>query len=167
MRSGAFCLHLVRTPCSTHSVGGALGEHKCLPRSRSTAHTMNGTVGSVDKQSITQHIFQFWRLRMSDVVDTQVRSPRTARATTGRMRAEARFVGFVTRKIWRYGNQLRFCLAVRDRTSAAAVVKPSNVSKLAVEVPSKVLSARMAAEAKLSMEYGLGIGPSASTSVLR
>ncbi len=49
---------------------------------------------------------------MSDVVDTQVRSPRTARATTGRMRAEARFVGFVTRKIWRYDNQLRFRLAV-------------------------------------------------------
>jgi hypothetical protein len=28
------------------------------------------------------------------------------------MRAEARFVGFVTRKIWRYDNQLRFRLAV-------------------------------------------------------
>ncbi len=49
---------------------------------------------------------------MSDVVDTQVRLPRTARATTGRMRAEARFIGFVTRKIWRYDNQLRFRLAV-------------------------------------------------------
>jgi len=62
---------------------------------------------------------------MSDVVNTQVRSPRTARATTGRMRAEARFIGFVTRKIWRYDNQLRFCLAVRDQTSAAAAVEPA------------------------------------------
>ena len=49
---------------------------------------------------------------MSDVEGTQVRSSRTARATTGRMRAEARFIGFVTRKIWRYDNQLRFRLAV-------------------------------------------------------
>ena len=49
---------------------------------------------------------------MSDAVETQVRSSRTSRATTGRMRAEARFIGFVTRKIWRYDNQLRFRLAV-------------------------------------------------------
>lgn len=49
---------------------------------------------------------------MSDAEGTQVRPLRTPRATTRRMRAEARFIGFVTRKIWRYDNQLRFRLAV-------------------------------------------------------
>ncbi len=37
---------------------------------------------------------------------------RSSRTNTGRMQAESRFVGFVTRKIWRYDNQLRFRLAV-------------------------------------------------------
>ena len=46
-----------------------------------------------EKQSITQHTFQFWRFRMSDIEGSQVRSSRTSRATTGRMRAEARFTG--------------------------------------------------------------------------
>ena len=49
---------------------------------------------------------------MSDTVVVQVRPPRSSRATTRRMQAEAHFVGFVTRKIWRYDNQLRFRLAV-------------------------------------------------------
>lgn len=40
------------------------------------------------------------------------RPARASRTTTGRMQAEARFVGFVTRKIWRYDNTLRFRLAV-------------------------------------------------------
>jgi hypothetical protein len=43
---------------------------------------------------------------------------------------------------------------------------PGKVARLAAKVPSKVLSAAKAAEAKLSIECGPGIGPSASTSVL-
>lgn len=38
---------------------------------------------------------------------------------TRRFEARATFVGFVTRKIWRYDNQLRFRLAVPDRPSEA------------------------------------------------
>src|SRR5262245_43577037 len=43
---------------------------------------------------------------------------------------------------------------------------PGNSVKLASNVPTSVLSDRYAAEAKLSIECGPGIGPSDSTSVL-
>ena len=43
---------------------------------------------------------------------------------------------------------------------------PGSRSRLAEKVPTRVLSARKAADAKLNIECGPGIGPSASTSVL-
>jgi hypothetical protein len=43
---------------------------------------------------------------------------------------------------------------------------PGKVVKFAENVPTSVLSGRNAADAKLSIEWGPGIGPSASTSVL-
>mgnify|MGYP001160507461 CR=1 FL=1 len=68
----------------------------------------------------------------------------------------------------------QFCRAARQasgRSRHHAIVcgwlaAPSSVSRFAVNVPTSVLFARYAAEAKLSMEYGPGIGPSVSTSVL-
>ena len=43
---------------------------------------------------------------------------------------------------------------------------PGSASRVAQKVPSSVLSARYAADAKLSIECGPGIGPSVSKSVL-